>query len=41
MLSAERTLSHFKERGKEYEKIKQDIKKRLNEKKQSIFIIKK
>ena len=40
MLSAERTLSHFKERGKEYEKMKQDIKKRLNEKKQSIFIIK-
>ena len=40
MLSAERTLSHFKERGKEYEKMKQDIKKRLNEKKKKIFIIK-
>ena len=40
MLSAERTLSHFKERGKEYEKMKQDIKKRLNEKKKKIFITK-
>ncbi len=40
MVNAERTLSHFKERGKEYEKIKQDIKKRLNEKKKNIFIIK-
>ena len=40
MVNAQRTLSHFKERGKEYEKIKQDIKKRLNEKKKNIFIIK-